>query len=75
MSLSQFCGSIFVYEIKNEVWEQMGTLVLLIACFVRQPDSASHSYSQPSLQLNCKRKTVSTNFIEQADLPEKRLPF
>lgn len=32
--LSQFCGSISVYETKNEAWEQMGTLVLLIACFV-----------------------------------------
>lgn len=66
---------ISVYEIENEAWEQMGTFVLLIACFVRQPDSARHSYSGLILQLSCKRKTVSANFTEQADLLGKRPPF
>lgn len=32
-----------------------------------------YSYSQ--LHLNCKRKTTSSNFIEQADMLEKCLLF
>lgn len=33
-TLSQFCGLVFASEIKNDTWEQMEILVLLIACFV-----------------------------------------
>jgi len=59
----QWFNPITVYEIKNEEWDQMGTFVLLVA------------YSLPTLQLNCRRKAVSTHFTEQADLLGEQLPL
>lgn len=53
---ARWFNPITVYEIKNEEWDQMGTSVLLI------------TYSLLTLQLNCRRKAVSTHFTEQADL-------